>query len=159
MELRVGQRGVVVQTEHVGEPPSRLRMTAALGAERSRQARFVAVGIWNTVFAYAVWAALQALLGDRLHYLVILVLAWPIAVLNAYLCQRRFVFRSRGSILTELPRFSLVYAATLAASLVLLPVLLAILPFTIYIVQGGFTVAVVVVSYLAHRAFSFGSSR
>jgi putative flippase GtrA len=128
------------------------------GAERSRQARFVVVGIWNTVFAYAVWAALQVVLGDRLHYLAILVLAWPIAVLNAYLCQRRFVFRSTGSILTELPRFSAVYVITLAASLALLPVLLQILPFSIYVVQAGFTVIVVILSYLAHRSFSFAPS-
>jgi putative flippase GtrA len=116
----------------------------------------VAVGIWNTIFAYAVWAALQLVLGERLHYLVILVIAWPIAVLNAYLCQRRFVFRSSGSVRTELPRFSIVYLVTLAASLVLLPILLQMLPFNIFVIQAGFTLAVVTLSYLAHRSFSFG---
>jgi hypothetical protein len=34
------------------------------------------------------------LLQDRLHYLAILLLTWPIAVLNAYLCYRHLVFHS-----------------------------------------------------------------
>jgi putative flippase GtrA len=87
--------------------------------------------------------------------LLILVIAWPIAVLNAYFCQRRFVFRSSGSIRRELPRFSTVYVATLLASLIVLPILLDSLPFSIYVIQAGFTLAVVVLSYLAHRSFSF----
>src|SRR5262249_25244185 len=93
---------------------------------------------------------------SRLHYLAILVLAWPIAVLNAYVCQRRFVFRSSGSVLRELPRFSLVYIATLIGSLVALPLLLATLPFNIYVIQAGHTVAGVFITYLVHRSFSFG---
>ena len=46
---------------------------------------------------------MQFLLGDRLPYLVVLVLAWPIVVLNAYLGYRYIVFRSRNPVLTELP--------------------------------------------------------
>lgn len=113
------------------------------------------VGTWNTVFAYAVWAFLQSLLQDRLHYLVILVLAWPIAVANAYVCHRHFVFRSSGRVRDELPRFSLVYVATLLGAIVALPVLLEALPFNIYAVQAGYTLAVLVLSYTAHRFFSF----
>jgi putative flippase GtrA len=118
---------------------------------------YLVVGAWNTAFAYAEWAILQYLLGDRLHYLAILVLAWPIAVLNAYACYRRFVFRSRDSIRRELPRFSLVYVATLLGGLVALPFLLATLPFSIYVVQAGYTIAIVVLSYVSHRLFSFST--
>ena len=78
-----------------------------------------------------------------MDYLVILILAWPIAVLNAYVCHRRLVFRSTSSVRTELPRFSVVYVLTLAASLVLLPLLLERMPFNIYIIQAAFTIAVV----------------
>jgi putative flippase GtrA len=138
--------------------PGPLRSRVAIGAERSRQVRFVAVGIWNTLFAYAVWASLQALLGDRLHYLIILVLAWPIAVLNAYFCHRKLVFHSDESIRSELPRFSTIYILSLLASLIALPILLQVLPFSIYVVQAGFTIAVVVVSYLGHRSFSFAGA-
>src|SRR3954470_22951283 len=89
----------------------RLRDHRALGLpvrfylRRREQVLYLVVGGWNTVFGYGVWALLQALLGNRLHYLVIVLIAWPIAVLNAYLGYRLVVFRSRGSILREFPRF------------------------------------------------------
>jgi len=126
---------------------------------RREQVLYLLVGGWNTVFGYGVWAAMQFLLGDHLHYLVIVVLSWPIAVLNAYLGYRYIVFRSRGPILRELPRFSMVYVASLLAALVLLPIALHLLPFSIYIVNGMFTALMVVASYLAHKYFSFGGKR
>jgi len=126
---------------------------------RREQLLYLVVGGWNTVFGYAVWALLQFMLGNHLHYLVILVLAWPIAVLNAYLGYRYVVFRSRGPILKELPRFSLVYVAALIVGLVALPVLLNVLPFNIYVVQALLTVIVVIGSYLSHRYYSFGTAR
>jgi putative flippase GtrA len=143
----------------------RLRDHRALGLpvrfyfRRREQLLYLAVGAWNTVFGYAVWATLQALLGSQLHYLVILLVAWPIAVINAYIGYRLVVFRSSGSILRELPRFSLVYLATLAVNLVVLPIALAFLPFNIYVIQALFTFAVVVSSYLGHKHYSFQVER
>ena len=122
---------------------------------RREQLLYLAVGGWNTVFGYSVWALLQYLLGDHLHYLVVIVLSWPFAVLNAYLGYRCIVFRSQGPVLKELPRFSLVYLATLLVNLALLPVALRILPFNIYVIQALFTGIVVVCSYLGHKYYSF----
>lgn len=126
---------------------------------RREQILYLVVGGWNTLFGYCVWALMQYLLHDYIHYLAIVVLSWPIAVTNAYLCYRRFVFRSHGSIVRELPRFSLVYVVTLLSTLVVLPILLYALPFSIYVIQAGFTAVVVVASYLSHKYFSFGGSR
>jgi putative flippase GtrA len=84
------------------------------------------------------------------------VLAWFPAVLNAYFGYRIFVFHSHGKIWRELPRFSLVYVGTLVTGLVALPILLHVLPFSIYVTQGLYTAVVVVCSYLAHKFFSFG---
>ena len=126
---------------------------------RREQLLYLVVGGWNTVFGYGVWALMQYLLGDYLPYLVVVLLAWPIAVLNAYLCYRVIVFRSHGPVLRELPRFSLVYLVTLVVNLALLPVALSVLPFNIYVVQALLTVVVVVCSYLAHKHYSFGGRR
>jgi putative flippase GtrA len=91
-----------------------------------------------------------------LHYLVVVAIAWPIAVLNAYAGYRLIVFRSRGSVLRELPRFSIVYFVTLIVNLALLPVALRVLTINIYTIQAVFTLIVVVASYAAHKRFSFG---
>ena len=139
-----------------------LRDHSAFGApirfyfRRREQLLYLVVGGWNTAFGYGVWALLQYLLGDHLHYLIIVLISWPIAVLNAYLGYRYIVFRSRGPILRELPRFAVVYAATLLVNLALLPIALHVLPFSIYVIQAVFTAVVVVFSYLAHKFFSFG---
>jgi putative flippase GtrA len=139
-----------------------LRANRALGRparfyfRRREQLLYLVVGGWNTVFGYGVWALMQYMLGNHLHYLVVVVLSWPIAVLNAYLGYRYIVFRSRGSILREFPRFSLVYVVTLVVNLALLPIALRLLPLNIYAVQALLTGLVVVCSYLSHKHFSFG---
>lgn len=126
---------------------------------RREQLLYLVVGGWNTVFGYGIWALLQFLLGGTVHYLVIVLISWPIAVLNAYLGYRYLVFNSRGSILRELPRFSLVYVASLAVNLALLPIALRVLPFNIYVDQALFLGVVVVGSYVAHKYYSFGGGR
>ena len=126
---------------------------------RREQILYLVVGGWNTLFGYLVWALLQYLLHDYIYYLVILVIAWFPAVLNAYVCYRHFVFRSKGSVWREFPRFSLVYIGTLCMGLIGLPILLRILPFSIYVTQALFTAAVVVLSYLSHKYFSFRGGR
>jgi putative flippase GtrA len=142
-----------------------LRTHSALGPavrfyfRRREQILYLVVGGWNTVFGYAVWALLQFELGSYLHYLLVVVLSWPLAVLNAYLGYRYVVFRSQGPVRQELPRFSLVYLGTLVANLALLPVALTVLPFSIYVVQALFTAVVVVLSYLSHKYFSFRGAR
>lgn len=119
------------------------------------QILYLVVGGWNTVFGYAIWALLYFLLRHQLHYLIILVLSWPIAVANAYICYRTIVFRSNSTVWRELPRFSLVYIVTLAAALIVLPILVRTLPFNLYVIQALYTAVSVVLSYLAHKYFSF----
>jgi putative flippase GtrA len=123
---------------------------------RREQLTYLIVGGWNTLLGYLIWALFQYLLHDYLYYLVILVLAWLPAVVNAYLGYRIFVFRSKGKIWRELPRFALVYVGTLITGLIALPILLHVLPFSIYVTQGLYTVVVVGCSYVAHKFFSFG---
>lgn len=122
---------------------------------RREQLLFLLVGGWNTVFGYGVWALMQYLLGGHLHYLLVVVLSWPVAVLNAYVGYRRIVFRSTGSVLRELPRFSVVYLLTLGVNLALLPIALHVLPFSIYVVQALFLTVVVASSYVGHKYYSF----
>ena len=142
-----------------------LRAHRALGLpirfyfRRREQVLYLVVGGWNTIFGYGVWALLQYLLGDHLHYLVVVLLSWPITVLNAYLGYRYVVFRSGGPMLSEFPRFSLVYVTTLLVNLALLPVALRVLPFSIYVDQALFLGVVVASSYVAHRYYSFRGGR
>lgn len=123
------------------------------------QVLYLAVGGWNTLFGYAVFATLYYLVGDVVGYGVVIVVSYVVAILNAYVGYRYVAFRSHGSVLHELPRFSVVYLATMVVNLVFFPIALQVLPASPYLVQAVFMFGVVVVSYLGHRYFSFALPR
>ena len=139
-------------------------MVSEAAAERRPARRYreplayLLVGAWNTLFGYAVFALLYYLLGAHLHVDVILLLSFAPSIVNAYIGYRYVVFRSTGSMTRELPRFIVVYAVTLAANLVVLPLALRWLPWNVYVVQGLFTAVIVALSYLGHKFFSFRKS-
>ena len=135
-----------------------MRVTAPARRVASRYREPIAyliVGAWNTLFGYGVFALLYYLLRKHLHVDLVLVLSYAPSIVNAYIGYRYIVFRSTGSMKRELPRFSAVYAVTLAANLVVLPLALRLLPWNAYVVQGLFTVVIVALSYLGHKHFSF----
>ena len=119
------------------------------------QILYLVVGGWNTLFGYLNFVVLYYFLQARLPVMVILVISYAFSITNAYVCYRYIVFRSRGSVLREMPRFTSVYLVALAANLVILPLALRWLPFSAYVVQALFTIAVVLLSYFGHRHFSF----
>ncbi len=123
------------------------------------QILYLLIGGWNTVFGYLVFAGFYWALNGSLPVTVILIISWVIAVANAYFCYRYLVFRSRGRMHHEIPRFLLVYAVILAANLLVLPLALRVFPLNAYVVQAIYTLAVVIVSYVGHRVFSFREGR
>jgi putative flippase GtrA len=131
--------------------------TVTLGLRHREKILFLIVGGWNTLFGYLLWVLLQLLFYPELSYLVTLAISWPFAIANAYICYRYIVFRSRGPILKEIPRFSLVYIVVLFLDLVVLPIFVRILPFNVYVCQAMFIFVVVIISYVGHKYFSFGA--
>ena len=117
--------------------------------------RFLVAGGWNTLFGYLTFVALYALLHDRLHYLLIGVLSHAIAVVNAFVAHRFFVFRSRGSWRGEFLRFNVAQFSVLGAGLVALWLLVDVGGLRPFVAQAIVTMGAVCVSYVAHRRFSF----
>jgi putative flippase GtrA len=119
------------------------------------QLLYLAVGAWNSLFGYAVFVVLYYFLHGLTNYAIIIVTSYVIAIANAYVGYRYLVFRSRGSVVRELPRFSAVYLVTMAVNLIFFPLALKALPVNAYVVQAIFAVGVVAASYLGHKYFSF----
>ena len=128
-------------------------------APHGEKLQYLVVGAFNTVFGYAVWAALYHLLSHRVGYAPVLVLSYTIAIGNAYVWYRVVVFRSHGSVWRELPRFSTVYLATMVVNLIAFPIAVRRLPLNAYAIQALFTLGVVIASYAAHKNFSFRAAR
>ena len=132
---------------------------------RREQILYLAVGGWNTLFGYGVFALLYHLLHDVAGVpkipgsMAALIVASVIGIANNYLLYRTIVFRSHGAVRRELPRFLVVYLVALAVNLVALPLALHELPFNVYGMQAAYTVAVVIATYVANKYFSFAPTR
>ena len=92
----------------------------------STGSRYVVVGAFNTAFGYGLFAGLELLVGDRVPYLVVLVVAHVVSVLEAFLLHKLVVFRVRGRWWQDLARFWSVYLVALALNLVALPFLVEV---------------------------------
>ena len=142
--------------------------------------RFLAVGVWNTLFALLLSTALVAFYSHILPHKWILftadcasITAKPIAITMAFLCYKHFVFHTRGNYLREWLKCFAVYGVGTIPELVALPLVTKFfLLFPLGILSPLFTrahisnpaavLAILVVavftaiySYFAHKKFSF----
>ncbi|MCI5634707.1 MAG: GtrA family protein [Alphaproteobacteria bacterium] len=81
-------------------------------ALKQKGLHFLLVGIWNTVFGIGLYTAAVLWLGQR-HYLWLSLIVGFIAVVQAYLCHKFFVFKTQGHYLTEFVKFYTVYLVSM----------------------------------------------
>lgn len=117
--------------------------------------RYLIVGGWNTVFGIFVYAILYHWYGEWVHYLLLTIPANVLAITNAYIGYKIFVFKTHGQILREYFRCYVVYGVGSLAGMGLLFILVhvaGIHPVYANIIGTG---AVVICSYCGHKFFSF----
>ena len=127
-------------------------------------ARYLMVGIWNTLFGYSLYALFTAMLTPRLRfaYIYASVAANLLAITVAYFCYKIFIFKTQGNYLAEWFRCMLVYGSALLPGLVLLPLLVEGLHYGFhlgrsapYVAGALLTGLTVIYSFLGHKNFSF----
>jgi putative flippase GtrA len=121
--------------------------------------RFAMVGVVNSVFGFGVFAGLQFAIGGLMHYLVILLIAHVVSVLEAYLLQRWLVFRVSGQWWRDLARFWSVYLVALAINLVALPLLVEMAHVSVLPAQAIIMLGTALGTFVAHRSFTFRRPR
>jgi putative flippase GtrA len=130
-------------------------------------ARYLAVGLWNTVFGYSTFAALTALLDPVVphSYIPACVLSNLLNITVAFLGYKRFVFRTQGHYLREWFRCVVVYGSGMVMGLAVLPVLVFALRHGAglgrsapYVAGALLTILGVAYSFLGHRNYSFRSA-
>jgi putative flippase GtrA len=134
------------------------------GADPAQAIRFLLVGVWNTLFGYATYAAFTYLFTGHIPYpyVVASVVAYFVNTSVAYLFYKFFVFKTKGNYLREYARCFTVYGVGFLIGSASLPVLVAILnplvanrasaPYIAGLIIMG---ANVIYSYLGHRWFTF----
>jgi putative flippase GtrA len=120
---------------------------------------FLAVGGWNTLFGYSVFALLYWLLSSEVSLVIIIIASYVLGVLNNFLTYKYLVFRTKGGHVREMGRFLVIYAPLLACNLVVLPLALKYLPLNAYVIQALYTLAVLVLTYVGHKYFTFRHRR
>lgn len=131
------------------------------------KAKFVLVGIWNTIFGYGVFCLLDSFflhlsIARHVAYMSAMVLGQIIAVINAYIFHKYITFKStaRGKqIITEFFRFCMTYVVTFCLSLILLPFFVEVGRIPPKISAAVVILICTIVSFLGHSKFSFRPKR
>ena len=127
------------------------------------KAKFIFVGVWNTIFGYCIFCLLETIFSHifvtrYIGYMSAMILGQIIAVINAYVFHKYITFRSetkgKGAI-TEFIRFCTTYIVTFCLSLILLPFFVEIFLITPKIAGAIVILVCTVVSYFGHSRFSF----
>ena len=130
--------------------------------------RYFLVGIWNTVFGYAMYAGLTAIFTPHIAhaYIVASLIANLVAITSAFFAYKWIVFRTKGNYLREWLRCITVYGAASLLGTLLLPVCvfslrhLTRLDSSVPYIAGAAVMGLnAVASFLGHKNFSFASSR
>jgi len=135
----------------------------------SQVLRYLIVGVWNTIFAYILYAAFVYLYSHFLphRYLPLTVVlasvtAKPIGITMAFFCYKHLVFRTHGNYLKEWTRCFAVYGVGMLPELIALPILTHLfLHFSLthhpapYLAGAVITVFTATLSYFGHKKFSF----
>ena len=146
----------------MGKPPWRSRVTGHIPPRQF--ARYLMVGVWNTLFGYSVYALFTALLMPRMRfgYILASVLSNLIAITVAYFGYKFLVFKTQGNYLVEWFRCILVYGSGMLPGLVLLPLLVEGLNHGFHLGHSAPYIAGallmgggVIYSFLGHKHFSF----
>jgi putative flippase GtrA len=126
---------------------------------RQSGVRYVVVGGCNTLFGFAVFAALDLVLAEYIGHYFVLAVATAIGIVFSHTTQRHLVWLSDGPYVPELARFASVYAGFFLANLVLLYVAHSILDAPVIPAQIVITLVIVFGTFLVHRSWTFGLDR
>lgn len=116
---------------------------------------YLAAGGWNTLFGIGLYAAACRVFGRDVHYLLLAVPVNILAITNAFLCYKLFVFRTKGHWLMEYLRCYLVYGGGTLAGMGLLWLLVTLSGMDPAWANALATVIVVAASFFGHKFFSF----
>jgi putative flippase GtrA len=119
---------------------------------RHKEVRFVFVGGINTIVGYGTFAIFIAF---SFPYLVANTLSTVIGVINSYLWNRFFTFKSKNRAIDEIARFSLVYFISYCFGMLFLWVIVGRMGVNIYIAGAMNIFVTTLISWFGHKNFSF----
>lgn len=125
----------------------------------SQKLRYLIAGGWNTFFGYGVSLALYYFLYNHVNTLLIILLAYFLAITMSFLTYKLFVFRTSGNWWKEYLRSYLVYGNMAVISIGMLWFLVDYMAIPFWIAQGLIMVTTITLSYVGHARFTFSNKQ
>ena len=147
----VARLALVTSTRHHPHPLSALL--------NDRRVRYVVAGSVGAVVYYGLFSAGWLLLGGRVSYLLVAVVANLVNAVGTYPLYRRLVFRQSGPWLAGLLRFYLICLWSLVLSLAGLPLLVELAGLHVLLAQALIIIGTPLINYQLHRFWAFRERR
>ena len=117
---------------------------------------YIVTGFWNTLFGLGLYTLLLIIYGQK-HYLILGVLAHVIAVTNAFLCYKFFVFKTKGNFWKEYLKCHLVYVSGMLLGSAEMFICVSLLGFNAIYSNIIITCINIFINFIGQRYFSFSS--
>ena len=117
--------------------------------------RYLLVGVFNTVFGYALSLLVYHFLQNNLSIVVIGIMINVISITVAFLGYKLFVFESSGNWLHEYLRCYVTYGFSAVLGIALIWLFVEQWGWIFWFSQGLIIILSTVISYFMHRHFTF----
>ena len=117
--------------------------------------RYLLVGIFNTVFGYALSLLVYHFLQNDLSIVVIGIMINVISITVAFLGYKLFVFKTSGNWLNEYLRCYVTYGLSAVLGIALIWLFVEQWGWIFWFSQGLIIILSTVISYFMHRHFTF----
>lgn len=119
--------------------------------------RFIIIGGWNTVFSYLAFSGLYYVFGGGWGDIFVQLFAGFLGITHAFIMHKFVTYRSCGVWWHEYLKFYVVYGLQIIVQAILFWVCTTWLGYNGYIVQFTTTLLLTIVSYWAHKCYSFAA--
>ena len=110
----------------------------------------------NTAVGLAVYPILYVLLNPfSVGYIKVLIFSQIICITFSFVSNKYFVFKTKGNIKKEYPKFFAFYGFYFVLNLLCLPVMVETLNMNPMVAQTLFSIAIIVSSYFWHNTITF----
>ena len=121
----------------------------------SQRFRYLFVGLWNTIFGYAVGNFLYYVLLEQYHIILISSFGNIVAISMSFITYKLFVFKTEGNWLKEYLRSYLVYGLSAIIGVIFVWIFVNGFKLEYWIAQGIIIILTIVVSYLGHKHYTY----
>ena len=123
-----------------------------------KKIRFLIAGGINTAVGLAMYPILYVLLSPfGVGYIKALVLSQIICITFSFVINKYFVFKTKGNVRKEYPKFFAFYGIYFLLNLLCLPVMVEVLKMNPMVAQTLFSIAIIATSYFWHNTITFKS--